>query len=94
MGNIKIKPALISASGALIGSWIGAQLVVLLDEKYLKYSLIIILPIVAVFLLFNRNFGREENTKDLPIKSGNKVIKPIIVLVIALLFLKIIYNFI
>ncbi|MDZ4957182.1 TSUP family transporter, partial [Clostridium perfringens] len=68
-GNIKIKPALISAAGALIGSWIGAQLVVLLDEKYLKYSLIIILPIVAVFLLFNRNFGKEENTKDLPIKK-------------------------
>jgi len=68
-GNVKIKSALISAAGALIGSWIGAQLVVLLDEKYLKYSLIIILPIVAVFLLFNRNFGKEENTKDLPIKK-------------------------
>ncbi len=68
-GNIKVKPGIISAVGALIGSWIGAQLVVLLDEKYLKYSLIIILPIVAVFLLFNRNFGQENNTKDLKVNK-------------------------
>lgn len=68
-GNIKLRPALISAAGALIGSWIGAQLVILLDEKYLKYSLMIILPVVAVFLLFNRNFGQDTDTKDLSIKK-------------------------
>lgn len=68
-GNIKIKPALVSAAGALIGSWIGAQLVILLDEKYLKYSLMIILPVVAIFLLFNRNFGQDIDTKDLSIKK-------------------------
>ncbi len=62
-GNIKIKPALISAIGAIIGSWFGTQLVLLLDEKYLQYCLIIILPIVAVFLLFNRKIGVENNEK-------------------------------
>lgn len=59
-GNIKIKPAIISAIGALIGSWLGAELVIFLDEKYLKYCLMIILPVVTMFLLFNRNFGSEE----------------------------------
>lgn len=59
-GHIKIKPAIISAIGALIGSWLGAELVIFLDEKYLKYCLMIILPVVTMFLLFNRNFGSEE----------------------------------
>ncbi len=68
-GNIKLKPALISALGAFIGSWAGAQLVILLDEKYLKYSLIIILPIVAIFILFNRNFGQDTDVKDISVKK-------------------------
>ncbi|MEF9951073.1 MAG: TSUP family transporter [Clostridium sp.] len=67
-GNVKLKPALISAAGALIGSSIGAYIAVLLDEKYLKYCLIIILPMVAIFLLFNRGFGRESNVVEKPTK--------------------------
>ncbi|MEF9935434.1 MAG: TSUP family transporter [Clostridium sp.] len=67
-GNIKLKPALISAVGALIGSGIGAYIAILLDEKYLKYCLIIILPMVAVFLLFNRGFGNESKEVDKPLK--------------------------
>ena len=50
-GNIKLKPAILSAIGAIIGSWFGAKLVLILDEKYLHYCLMIILPIVSVFLL-------------------------------------------
>ncbi|NFT93871.1 sulfite exporter TauE/SafE family protein [Clostridium botulinum] len=67
-GNIKIKSALLSAAGALIGSWFGAQIVLLLNEKYLNYCLIIILPIVSLFLLFNRNFG-VKNKKQLSNKK-------------------------
>ena len=67
-GNIKIKSALLSAVGALIGSWFGAQIVLLLNEKYLNYCLIIILPIVSIFLLFNRNFG-IKNKKEISNKK-------------------------
>lgn len=67
-GNIRIKSAVLSAAGALIGSWFGTQLVLVLDEKYLKYCLMIILPLVAVFLLFNRNFGSNKGMK----KPSNK----------------------
>lgn len=70
-GNIKIKSGLLSALGALIGSWFGTQLVLILDEKYLKYCLMIILPIVAVFLLFNRNFGSNNKSKDISDKKVN-----------------------
>ncbi|WP_343253150.1 sulfite exporter TauE/SafE family protein [Ligaoa zhengdingensis] len=63
-GCIRWKPALCSVAGALIGSWCGAQLVIYLDEKYLKYSLLVILPMVAAFLLFNRNFGRTNPERE------------------------------
>lgn len=64
-GNVKIKPALLSAAGALIGSALGAQLVLILEEKVLQYCLIIILPIVAIFLMFNKGFGSEDKVRDL-----------------------------
>lgn len=64
-GNMKIKPGILSAIGALIGSWFGTQLVLILDEKYLKYCLMCILQIVAVFLLFNRNFGSDKEINKL-----------------------------
>jgi uncharacterized membrane protein YfcA len=68
-GNIKIKSALFSALGALIGSWFGTQLVLILDEKYLQYCLIIILPIVAVFLLINRSLGSQRSKKEISNKK-------------------------
>lgn len=69
-GNMKLKSGVISAIGALIGSWFGTQLVLILDEKYLKYCLMCILPIVALFLLFNRKFGADDEIKEL---SNNKL---------------------
>ena len=68
-GNIKLKLAILSAIGAIIGSWLGAKLVLILDEKYLHYCLMIILPIVAVFLLFNRSFGSVEEEKEIKRKD-------------------------
>lgn len=70
-GNIKIKLGILSALGALIGSWFGTQLVLILDEKYLKYCLMIILPIVAVFMIFNRKFGSDEIKKEVNNKKVN-----------------------
>jgi uncharacterized membrane protein YfcA len=64
-GNVRLVPALFSAGGALIGSWLGARLVMRLSEQYLSYSLMALLPLVALFLLFNRGFGKETAPKDL-----------------------------
>lgn len=59
-GCIRIKPALCSVAGALLGSWLGAKLALFLSERYLQYCLVVILPIVALFLVFNRGFGSRE----------------------------------
>ena len=64
-GKIKMKSALLSALGALIGSWFGTQLVLILSEKYLQYCLMIILPIVGVFLLFNSKLGSQKKKREL-----------------------------
>ena len=76
-GNIKMISALLSALGALIGSWFGAQLVLFLDEKYLKYCLLIILPMVAVFLLFNGRFKAGESIKEV----SNKKVYPLSIII-------------
>ncbi|MEG1932534.1 MAG: TSUP family transporter [Pygmaiobacter sp.] len=59
-GYISMRLALLSAGGALVGSWIGTKLVLLASERFLQICLMCILPVVAVFLLFNRNFGKED----------------------------------
>lgn len=69
-GKIKMKSALLSALGALIGSWFGAQLVLFLEEKYLNYCLIVILPIVTIFLLLSD--GYKNGIKEIKI-SNNKL---------------------
>lgn len=40
---------------AIIGSALGAQLVLRINEVYIKYILIVALPIVAFFMLFKKN---------------------------------------
>lgn len=63
--NIHLKSAIASVIAALIGSPIGARLALALDEKYLKYLMIALLPIIAVFILTKRNFGENDTVKEL-----------------------------
>lgn len=64
-GYIRLRPAVVSAAGALVGSYFGARLVTVLDDRVLQGCLMAILPVVAVFLLFHRNFGAGED-RELP----------------------------
>ena len=58
-GNVDWRAALYAAVGALVGANLGARLALLLNEKYLSYCLMLLLPAVALFLAFNRGFGQE-----------------------------------
>lgn len=49
---------------ALIGAYFGTSLQLSLDEKYLKYLLLIVLPIVAVVMLKQKKFPEERG--DVP----------------------------
>lgn len=62
--NVKlIAPTVILA---LIGSAIGAQLVLRIDEKYVKYLLIIVLPIIAILVLRKKEV--IDVTEEIPFK--------------------------
>ena len=65
-GNISLRSAFASVIGALAGSYTGARLALSLEEKYLQYFLIIVLPVIAVFILTRKNFGKDDTAKELP----------------------------
>ncbi len=58
-----LMTALISMVCAFVGSTMGSRLALIIDEVYLKYVLLILVPIIAVFTVFNKNFDkpREKN---------------------------------
>jgi len=59
-GKVMLKVALISAFGCIIGSAIGTKLALLLDADKLRWLLLVALPLVAVFLSFNRQLGHDD----------------------------------
>jgi len=49
----KIIP--VSIAGALIGSWIGAQCAMLIDERFIRWIMIILVPVIAVFIVLKKD---------------------------------------
>lgn len=54
---IDVPVALVSAAFALLGSWLGTRTVLILPSDFLRYLLVILIPIIAVISLLNRNIG-------------------------------------
>ncbi len=52
--------AVISMICAFAGSTIGSRLALVIDEVYLKYVLLILVPLIAVFTVFNKNFDKPK----------------------------------
>ena len=60
-GQFHLKTALKTAVFALIGSVLGAELALFLEDYYLRLVIMVLLPVVAVFVMFNRKqFGDES----------------------------------
>ena len=55
-GKILYKIALVSAAGAVAGSFIGTNIALALSPNVLKYLIVFLLPVLAVFLTVNKNF--------------------------------------
>ena len=49
---------------ALVGSHLGTKLQIALDERYLKYLLLIVLPVVAFVMLKQKKFPEEKGLID------------------------------
>lgn len=61
-GNIRLRPALIAAAGAIVGAWFGSQLVMVLSAEILQIMLMVCLPVVAIFMLTRRQLGKDEDS--------------------------------
>ncbi len=65
-GRIRWFVSLIAAAGGVLGAILGAKLALLIDDRYMRYILLILLPASAIFLMLNRNFGEEGQEKNYP----------------------------
>ena len=62
-GRIRWFVSLVAAAGAILGAILGSRLALLIDDRYMRYVLLALLPASALFLALNRNFGREGQEK-------------------------------
>lgn len=73
-GNIDWRCALPAAAGSLLGSAAGSSLAVYMPEELLQMVVLAALPLVALVLIFVRDFGREEkppkSRRDTLVLSG------------------------
>jgi len=65
-GMIDVGVALLSAFFALGGSFLGSSVVLLLRPGFVRYLLVVLVPLVAVFTLANRSLGKENLSQRQP----------------------------
>ncbi len=69
-GKVRLRAALWSAFGCIIGAGCGTRLALLLPERSLRVAVLIALPIVAVFLATRKQLGAEDSIEVvLPVKK-------------------------
>ncbi len=61
-GQVHMPSAIAGGIGALVGAWVGAKLNMIMPEQVLYYLLLAVVPVMAVFLIFKRNFGTENHS--------------------------------
>lgn len=64
-GEVHLPSALTGGAMALVGAWLGARLNMVMPERFLYYFMLAVVPIMAIFLLFKRDFGTEDHSSEL-----------------------------
>ncbi|HOY84003.1 MAG: TSUP family transporter [Candidatus Cloacimonetes bacterium] len=62
---IDLPVALVSAVLALLGSYLGTRAVLLLSGDFLRWLLLVVIPVIAVLTLIRKNFGRQNHSRQL-----------------------------
>ena len=74
-GNIRLKPAILAAVGAIAGSAIGTQIALHINAEVFRVLLLIALPLVALLISFKKDFGTDQTIDDeLLESSANRLI--------------------
>ena len=69
-GYIHLKKVIWFIAGALVGSTIGSNLTLLMNEKIVEYMMIAVLPIVAFYVLRNKRMGDDSQAGTIPAKKS------------------------
>ncbi len=64
-GNIHFKSALITLPFAVVGSYIGARMNLLVPDYYLKIFMLVTVPVIAVLMFTNKNLGCDDRVDEL-----------------------------
>jgi len=59
----------VSIAGALIGSWIGAQCVLLVDEQAVRWFMIVLVPVLAVFTVLKKDLFAPDEREETKVKE-------------------------
>ncbi|MDD3142856.1 MAG: TSUP family transporter [Candidatus Cloacimonetes bacterium] len=62
---IDLPVALVSAVLALLGSYLGTRAVLMLSGDFLRWLLLVVIPVIAVLTLIRKNFGRQNHSRQL-----------------------------
>lgn len=62
--NFHLRSAAVAAGGALLGSFLGARLSLILDDHALRVAMLVLLPTAAVFIFLRGQHSSDENTFD------------------------------
>ena len=63
-GNIHLKSALTTLPFALVGSYIGARLNLIVPVYYLKVFMLVTGPVIAAFLFANKKLGEDDHIDE------------------------------
>ena len=64
-GNVNWHAAIVAAIGSFAGSALGSQIALRIDAATLKTAFVVILPVVAVFVIFGKKKGSDEGAAEL-----------------------------
>ena len=63
-GNIHLRSALITLPFAMIGSYLGARLNLIVPVQYLRIFMLVMVPVIALFIFANKNLGEEDHVNE------------------------------
>ena len=63
-GKLQLRPTLWAAAGALAGASFGARIAMHLSDRVLQGLMLVALPVVAVFLVVKKDFGKDPEERD------------------------------
>lgn len=68
-GKVKFRIAIFAAIGAVVGSSMGTALALIISDKLLKGIMMVAIPLVAIFLVTQKNLGKEKEVQQERVKS-------------------------